>query len=102
MNKIRRGRRPFKGITEPQRRTLREIRLFTIGHGFPPTIKELADVLGISHASAHGQVNQLVLKDYLKREPRKARGITIAREPERNTDPLKTKNHKMTSNLKGE
>jgi len=61
---------------------LKEIRLFTNGRGFPPTMKELADILGISHASVHGQVNQLVRKGYLKREPRKARGIAIIREPE--------------------
>ena len=72
-----RGRRPVQEITEPQRRTLKEIRLFTNRRGFPPTMKELADILGISHASVHGQVNQLVRKGYLKREPRKARSIVI-------------------------
>jgi repressor LexA len=82
MNQRRRGRRPTQEITEPQRRTLHEIRLFIIGHGFPPTIKELSEVLGISHASVHGQVNQLVRKGYLKREPRKARSIVIVREPD--------------------
>ena len=61
---------------------MKEIRLFTNRRGFPPTMKELADILGISHASVHGQVNQLVRKGYLKREPRKARGIAIVREPE--------------------
>jgi repressor LexA len=45
-------------------------------------MKELADILGISHASAHGQVSQLVRKGYLKREARKARGIVILRDPE--------------------
>ena len=60
----RRGRRPIQKITGPQLRTLHEIQLFIIGHGFPPTIKELADILGISHASVHGQVNQLVRKGF--------------------------------------
>lgn len=83
MNDLKRGRRPIHEITNPQRRTLEKIRLFTIAHGFPPTIKELAEVLGISHASAHGQVNQLVRKGYLKREPGKARGIVVARELDR-------------------
>jgi len=82
MSQRPRGRRPVQEITEPQRRTLKEIGLFTNRRGFPPTMKELADILGISHASAHGQVNQLVRKGYLKREPRKARGIAIIREPE--------------------
>ncbi len=82
MSQRPRGRRPVQEITEPQRRTLKEIRLFTNRRGFPPTMKELADILGISHASVHGQVSQLVRKGYLKREPRKARGIAIVREPE--------------------
>jgi repressor LexA len=77
-----RGRRPVEEISDPQRSTLKEIRRFTNQRGFPPTMKELADILGISHASAHGQVNQLVRKGYLKREPRKARGIAIVRELE--------------------
>lgn len=51
-------------------------------------MKELAELLGISHASVHGQVNQLVRKGYLKREPRKARGITIVREPENDVPDL--------------
>jgi repressor LexA len=40
-------------------------------------MKELADILGISHSSAHDQVSQLVRKGYLKREPKKARGLAI-------------------------
>lgn len=91
MNNLKKGRRPIQEITEPQRRTLREIRLFTIGHGFPPTIKELANVLGISHASAHGQFNQLVRKGYLKREPRKVRGLAIVRELDNDKDITKLK-----------
>jgi repressor LexA len=51
-------------------------------------MKELADILGISHASAHGQLIQLVRKSYLKREPRKARGIAIIREPKASFQPL--------------
>ena len=77
MSQRPRGRRPVEEITEPQLRTLIEIHLFINRRGFPPTMKELAEVLEISHASAHGQVSQLVRKDYLKREPRKARGIVI-------------------------
>lgn len=61
---------------------MKEIRLFTNQRGFPPTMKELADILGISHAGVHGPANPLVRKGYLKREPRKARGIAMIREPE--------------------
>lgn len=76
------GRRPTQGITEPQRRTLKEIREFIAHKGYPPTILEVAEVLGISPASAHDQLSQLVQKEYLRREPRKARGLTIIREPD--------------------
>ncbi len=76
-----RGRPPSHEISAPQRRTLKEIILFRDGRGFPPTVKELADILEISPPSAHGQVNQLVRKGYLRRDPGQARGISVLREP---------------------
>jgi len=79
----RRGRPTSTEITEPQRRTLRAIQAFIGKRGFPPTSKELGDILGISSASAYEQVSQLVRKGYVKREPRKARSLEIVEEPER-------------------
>ncbi len=76
-----RGRPPVVEITGPQRRTLRELCRFTNLRGFPPTIQELADILGISTPSVRDQVKQLVRKGYVKRESRKARGLTVVREP---------------------
>ncbi len=81
MSSQARGRPPIDEITSPQRRTLRELRRFTNRRGFPPTIQELADILGISGPSVRDQVNQLVRKGYVKRESRKARGLTVVREP---------------------
>ena len=78
----RRGRRPVETLTDRQRRTLTEVRDYIVQHRFPPTVKELADVLGISTASVHAQINQLVRKGFLNREPRKARGLVVAREPD--------------------
>ena len=84
MNKASKGpgRPRMTGITPPQRNTLKEIAEFASKKGYPPTIQELAEILGISHASAHEQVSQLVRKGYLRREARKARGIAVVREPE--------------------
>jgi repressor LexA len=76
------GRPPSIGITAPQSRTLNEIQAFAAQHGYPPTIKELAEILGISHASAHEQIGQLIRKGYLRHEPGKSRGVTIVREAE--------------------
>lgn len=46
-------------------------------NGPPPTVKELADKSGISHASAHEQIAQLVCKEFLRTEERKARSIVV-------------------------
>lgn len=79
----RRGRPPVEGITEPQRRTLAAIRTHIARRGFPPTVQELGEILDIAPASAHEQVNQLVRKGYLRRDPRKARSLEVLKEPER-------------------
>jgi repressor LexA len=78
----RRGRRAIEALTDSQRRTLRLVREFIARHQFPPTTQELAVLLGIASASAHEQLNQLVRKGYLRREPRKARGLTVVRDAE--------------------
>jgi repressor LexA len=78
----KRGRRQVADLTDTQRRVLREVRDFIVAHGFPPTAQELAAVLGVSSATAHEQVSQLVRKGFIRREPRKARGLTVLREPD--------------------
>lgn len=75
-----RGRPPVTTLTDAQRRAFRAISAFIARHGFPPTAQELADALGIAAPSAHALVGQLVRKDYLKRESRKARGLSIVRD----------------------
>jgi repressor LexA len=76
------GRKPITEITEPQRRTLAAIRTATAKRGIPPTLHELADILGISPASVHEQITQLVNKGYVRRNPRQARSLEVVREPE--------------------
>lgn len=69
-------------ITEPQARTLRVICELIDATGLPPTVQELADTMGISHASAHEQIAQLVRKNYLRKAPRKARSLVVLKQPE--------------------
>ena len=90
MSSQSRGRPRVEEITGPQRRTLGELRRFTRQQGFPPTIQELADILGISTPSVRDQVSQLARKGYVKREARKARGLTILREPTEEVLKLRT------------
>lgn len=79
--RLKPGRKLTAEITDPQLRTLRAIRKFVDQRGFPPTAAELGEMLSITNASAHDQISQLVRKGYLKREPGKARGLTIVRDP---------------------
>ena len=76
------GRKKISGITDHQANTLRVICKIIDEKGLPPTVKELSKALGISHASAHEQIAQLVRKGYLKKEARKARSIVVIRRLE--------------------
>lgn len=75
------GRKPAVEITATQKKTFMVIENFIRLNGFPPTIKELAEALGISHSSAHEQVVQLAQKGFIKRDQKKARSIVILRKP---------------------
>ena len=76
------SKRKTEGITEPQTRTLRAICQILDSTGLPPTVKELAEALGISSASAHEQITQLVRKGYLRKEEKKARSIVVIKRSE--------------------
>ena len=79
--KKKRGRRPVEGLTTAQEKAFKAIRSFAEKKGFPPTVKELADQLGMASASAHELVSELVRKDFLRRTPRKARTLEIVKQP---------------------
>ncbi len=71
------GRNREDDITPLQQETLDEICRYVSAKGYPPTVKEMSETFGISHASVHDRINQLVRKGYLKREEGKARGLTV-------------------------
>ena len=77
--KPNRGRPPVEGLTESQRRALCEIQGFIAHKKYPPSMQELADVLGVTPASAHELVGQLERKGYVQRESRKARSLAVLR-----------------------
>jgi repressor LexA len=79
--KRKRGRRPVEGLTAAQGKAFKAIRSFAEKKGFPPTVKELADQLGMASASAHELVSELVRKNFLHRTPRKARSLEIVKQP---------------------
>lgn len=73
------GRKKTTEITPLQSEALLTLESFIGKNGFPPTVQELATLLGVSHASAHDRISQLIRKGYLKREEGKARGLSVHR-----------------------
>ncbi len=77
-----RGRPEVPEITEAQRKTLKELRDFIASRKYPPTMSELGERLGVAAASAHQLVKQLERKGYVSREARKARSLSVVRDPD--------------------
>jgi repressor LexA len=75
----RRGRPPAAGLTAAQGRALAAVERLLARHRYPPTAQEVGEALGIAAASAHELITQLVEKNYLAREPGKARGLRVLR-----------------------
>ena len=84
----RRGRGAVPGLTPAQERALAAIQQLSSRHGFPPTVKELGEELGIAPASAHELMTGLERKGYLRRSPGKARSLEILRQPTPDTAQL--------------
>lgn len=66
-------------------------------HGYPPTVREIGEEVGLSSTSTvHGHINQLIKKGYLEKDPSKPRALEITESgldllgiaPESNEIPL--------------
>ena len=74
----------MKGPTPAQSRVLAFIDAFIGGHGYPPTIAEIATGLGWkSPAAAQSHIGYLLKKGLLAKDPGKARGLRLIRAAER-------------------
>jgi repressor LexA len=65
-------------LTPKQLKILQLIRDHRIACGYSPTMQELADELGVSKVTVFEHVEALIKKGALKREPNKARSLSIA------------------------
>ena len=74
------------GLTLRQRKILEFITATTADRGYPPTVREIADAVGLSSSSsvAH-QLSQLVTKGFINRDATRARALDV-RVPEATTD----------------
>ncbi len=66
-----------KKITLVQQETFDAVCAHVDAAGYPPTVKELANLFGISPASAHERLKQLIRKGYLKHKSGKSRGLSV-------------------------
>ncbi|HEX30785.1 TPA: repressor LexA [Candidatus Poribacteria bacterium] len=68
-----------KRLTERQREVLEIIRERIKESGYPPTIREIGEAMGISEKGAYDHLKALEKKGYIRRHPRKTRAIEIIR-----------------------
>ena len=72
------GRRLDTGLTERQRTILDVIRASVTSRGYPPSIREIGDAVGLTSTSsvAH-QLRTLERKGYLRRDPNRPRAVDV-------------------------
>src|SRR5258708_627158 len=72
------SRGPRAGLTERQRTILNVIRASVANRGYPPSIREIGDAVGLTSTSsvAH-QLRTLERKGYLRRDPNRPRAVDV-------------------------
>jgi repressor LexA len=75
------------GLTERQRKILLEIRRSVETRGYPPSVREIGEVVGLtSPSSVNYQLKALERKGYLRRDPNRPRAIEVLLPGEDETD----------------
>ena len=71
-----------RGLTPRQRKVLEVIRDWVERFGYPPSVREIGDAVGLtSTSSVHHQLRTLERKGYLRRDPNRTRAVDV-RSPE--------------------
>jgi repressor LexA len=85
------GRGRDTGLTERQRTILEVIRTSVTSRGYPPSIREIGDAVGLTSTSsvAH-QLRTLERKGYLRRDPNRPRAVDVRGSDEMGTPVVTT------------
>jgi repressor LexA len=68
-------------LTERQQQVLEYIRSIVAERGYPPSVREIGDAVGLSSpSSVHAQLNSLVAAGMIKKDPSKPRAIVVVDE----------------------
>ena len=71
-----------KGMTARQRQILEFIEAQIQDHGYPPSVREIGDAVGLtSPSTVHTHLNTLTRLGYLRRDPTKPRAIEVTWDP---------------------
>ena len=71
------------GLTQRQRRVLEVIHDSIERRGYPPSVREIGEAVGLSSSSTvHAHLGALQDKGYLRRDPTKPRAIEVCYEPD--------------------
>ncbi|MEX0952487.1 MAG: transcriptional repressor LexA [Nitriliruptoraceae bacterium] len=74
-------------LTPRQRAILEMIHGHVAEHGYPPSVREIGDVVGLrSPSSVHAQLETLADKGYLRRDASRPRAIEFGRDPDTSLD----------------
>jgi len=69
-------------LTDRQQQVLDYIRDIVAERGYPPSVREIGEAVGLSSpSSVHAQLNSLVKAGAIKKDPTKPRAIVIVDEP---------------------
>lgn len=74
-------------LSERQRSILEVIHRHLDERGYPPSVREIGDEVGLSSpSSVHAQLAQLEIKGYLRRDPTKPRALEVRVDPDTDLD----------------
>ncbi len=70
-----------KGLTRRQREILTFVQRYADAHGYPPSVREIGQALGLTSSSTvHSHLAALGKKGYLRRDPSKPRALEVLRD----------------------
>ena len=70
-----------KGLTRRQQEILTFIQRYTDAHGYPPSVREIGQALGLTSSSTvHSHLSALEKKGYLRRDPSKPGALEILKD----------------------
>ncbi|MBG6083765.1 transcriptional repressor LexA [Zhihengliuella flava] len=91
-------RRQQKSLTVRQRKILETIQRSIAAHGYPPSMREIGDTVGLaSLSSVTHQLSQLERLGYIRRDPRRPRAMEILKPLTLNADTTEDEQPSYTS-----